>query len=111
MQLYGPFRVGRVIDVDLPLQVVALARGFDFQPLIGGISRAVELHEERIVESLRRYVFDGDGAVKAVPRADKIHIDGFGHVQCGIRLNENFRGKFLDFQLPCGSRGRQHQRK
>ena len=37
VQVNGAVHVGRIIDVDFPFQVVALARGFDFQLLSRGI--------------------------------------------------------------------------
>src|SRR5258708_24942649 len=48
-----------------------------------------------------------------MPRPDEIRFDGFSHIERGIRLNEYFRRKFLDFELPrgSGSSGRKREQK
>jgi len=39
-----------------------------------------------------------------VPDADEVCFDGFGDVQRGIRLDENFRREFLNLEF-TGGRG------
>ena len=46
MQNDGADGIGCVIDVDLPFQIVPLARGFDFERLPGGIGCALKFHEQ-----------------------------------------------------------------
>src|SRR6266851_10011477 len=47
-----------------------------------------------------------------MPGTDEVDLDCFRDVQRGVRLNEKFRGEFLDFELPRrrGRRKRNHQR-
>src|SRR5258706_15134865 len=79
---------------------MTLARGFHLERFSGGVCRAVELHEQRVVETLRRHIFDRDRPVKSVPFADKVRFDCFRDIQRGVLLNENFSGEFLNFELP-----------
>src|SRR6267154_642555 len=87
---------------------MTLARGFHLERMAGGICRAVKFHKQRIVETLRRHIFDGDRPVKSVPGADKIRFDCFRDIQRGILLNENFTREFLYFELPRCRRRRKY---
>src|SRR5260370_21533898 len=79
---------------------MTLARGFHLERMASGICRAIKFHEQRVVETLRRHIFDGDQPVKSVPGADKIRFDCFRDIQRGVLLNENFSREFLNFELP-----------
>src|SRR5712671_1351345 len=74
----------------------------------GGVCRAIKFHKQRIVKTLRRYIFDGDRPVKSVPGADKIRFDCFRYVQRGVLLNENFTREFLYFELARCRRRRKY---
>src|SRR6267154_6295324 len=87
---------------------MTLARGFHLERMAGGICRAIKFHEQRVIETLRRHIFDGDRPVKSVPGADKIRFDCFRDIQRGILLNENFTREFLYFELPRCRRRRKH---
>src|SRR5258706_16173770 len=87
---------------------MTLARGFHLERMASGICRAIKFHEERVIETLRRHIFDGDRPVKSVPGADEIRFDCFRDIQRGVLLNENFSGEFLNFELPRCRRRRKH---
>src|SRR5437879_8269012 len=87
---------------------MTLARGFHLERVTGGVRRAIKSHEQRVIESLRRHIFDGDRPVKSVPGADKICFDRFRDIQRRVLLDENFSGEFLDLELPR-RRGRRKQ--
>ncbi len=75
---------------------MTLARGFHLERMAGGICRAIKFHEQRVIETLRRHIFDGD------------RFDCFRDIQRGVLLNENFSGEFLNFELPRCRRRRKH---
>src|SRR5258708_39853627 len=79
---------------------MTLARGFHLERFSGGVCRAVELHEQRVVETLRRHIFDRDRPVKPVQSAVKVASDVFVAFHRGAFLTETLAGDFLNLSRP-----------
>jgi hypothetical protein len=57
-------------------------------------------HKERVIHPLWSYIFDGNFAVKAVPRtSDEMRSNCFGYVDRAVRKNGNLSREFFDAQF------------
>ena len=73
-------------DVDFEFAVVPDAAGIEFEAVAAAVGDVFNAEKERIVQALRREVFDGDGAIQAVPglelhalsQREKCHRRGSG---------------------------------
>ena len=101
-----PVGVRGAWDPDLVLEVRALAIGLGPQIPPGVVLRALQRDAQCPVQSLRRPVFDGNGAVQSVPGAHESGRDGFGHVDAGVLIDANAGVEPLDGIRPLGAQRR-----
>src|SRR5262249_27347474 len=94
-------------NVDLEFAVVTVTgRLVSERPPIG-VSDFLDGKEKRVVEALRRDVFDRNGSVEPMP-ADAIEmgLDGLGDVYRRIGMYDNIGVEVIDNELLTGDRGR-----
>ena len=79
---------------------MALTAALVFQRSAVLVAHPRDIKEERVIESLRGVILDGDLAVQPVPgRADEMRLNGFRDVDRPSRRYDNFGVEALDAQF------------
>src|SRR5208283_299245 len=81
-RLSGIVRVG---NKDFEFTVLAFTAGLEFQLVAVAVGDAADIEKEAVVQAAGADIFNGDGAVDAVPGATlELEGDVFGHVHLGV---------------------------
>ena len=84
-------------DVDFEFAVMADAAGIEFEAAAAAVGDIFHAEKERVVQALGSAVFDGDGAIQAVPgAADEVGFDFFGDVDGAVAGDDDVGVEVFD---------------
>ena len=96
----GARGVFRIRHVNFEFGVAALAALLVFERMAVVVGDAERLEKKRVIQALRRGVFDRNGAIDAVPvRAGELRVNDFGDFDRAVGVDSDLLVEMLDDEL------------
>src|SRR6266404_6960296 len=87
-------------NINLELTVMALAAGLVLESAAAHVDHALNIEKQRVIQPLRRNVFNRDRSIKPVPGpADKMRLNTLGDIDRAVRQDDRFGLEVFDAQL------------